>query len=201
MEMSMKKFSLNCILVILWIFAGCKNDTGGGETADQLVNDGWQAYVSKDYKTAVNKFNQAITMNGSLVDAYNGAGWSYALLNRLDTSVIKFTSGRSHDSTNAEINAGLGFVENALKSYQPSIQFAGITLQQNATWTFSKDNTINWCDLRVLLAEDYFALSQYNLSLTNVQFLKPSFTVDTTTIAGRIELSQQIDSLRSQYGN
>jgi tetratricopeptide (TPR) repeat protein len=192
----MKKRFTKYLLLFICFLAGCKNDNGGGsETADQLVQDGWQAYLSKDYKTATSKFNQALAMNSSLVDAYNGAGWSYALLNRLDSSVNKFNLGRSRDTANTGINAGLGIVENALKSYQSSIAYAEIVLRQNSSWTFNRDNTINWSDLRVLLAEDFFALMQYDSCLAQIQTLTPDTTRAVDSLAAKIE------ALRLLYGN
>ncbi len=197
----MNKYNGWFILLILLLSAGCQNGGGGGETADQLVKDGWTAYASKSYRAAANDFNQAISMNGSLTDAYNGAGWSYAQLSVLDTSVIKFTAGRAHDSTVTEINAGLGIVDNALKSYAQSIQSAGSVLQKNPAWTFSRDNSVNWCDLQVLLAEDFYALSMYDSSLTHVKTLNASFTADVSTFAGQKLLSQEIELLRAMYGS
>lgn len=197
----MKKFHVRILLIAIALSTGCQNGGGGGETADQLVKDGWGAYASKSYRSAASKFNQAISMDGNLTDAYNGAGWSYAQLSILDTSVLKFTTGRMHDSANTEINAGLGIVENALKAYASSIQFAGSALQKNPAWTFSRDNTVNWSDLQVLLAEDFYALSLYDSSLVHVKTLNASFTADVSTFAGQKLLSQEIELLRSLYGS
>jgi len=199
----MKKIRSIYIYLLVGILAGCQSGDGGGggETADQLVKDGWGAFISRDYKTAVSKFNQAITMNGALVDAYNGAGWSYAKLDSLNSSVTKFDTGLLRDSVNTEINAGLGIVQNALKAYQSSIQYTRSVLQQNPSWIFSRDNTINSSDLQVLLAEDFYAISSYDSSLAHIRILNSSFNADVSTFAGQKSLSQEIEVLRALYGS
>ncbi len=200
----MKRFIVGFLFPALTIFYGCSSgDGGGGESASQLISDGWNAYAARSYRTAAGKFNQALSMDGTLVDAYNGAGWSYAKLDRLDTASTKFNAGIGRQPTNKEINAGLAFVTNATKLYQSSITHAQNVIQLDPAWTFSRDNAVDWRDLQVLLAENYFALAHYDSSLIHVRLLPlgSGFTADTTTVQGRTALADEIESLRLAYGN
>ncbi len=192
---------MRCRTMILGAFmiaiAGCGSGGGGSESADQLVAEGWTAYLSRSYGVASSKFSQALAINGNLVDAYNGSGWSLAKLNLPDSAVTQFNKGLNRDTANAEIRAGLAFVDNALKLYTQSITLATAVLQAKPSWVFSRDNSVNSQDLHLLLAEDYFALASYPESLTQVQVLNPAFTADVSTVTGQTSLAKEIERLRA----
>jgi tetratricopeptide (TPR) repeat protein len=187
-------------LLILFGVAGCSSDggDGGGPTAAELVTKGWQDYSAKNYNTALSEFNQAITLDGSLTDAYNGAGWSYAILGRADSALLRFTAGRNHDSTKLDMRAGIALVYNALKSYDLSIAQDTVVIRANPNWSFIHDATMNVLDLHLLAAEDYFAQGNYTASLAEVLILNHSFgNPDVSTIGGQIILAKEIERLRT----
>ncbi len=192
---------MRCRTMLLGVFmvmiAGCGSGGGGSESADQLVADGWTAYLSHNYAGASSKFSQALALNGNLVDAYNGSGWSLAKLNLPDSAVTQFNKGLNRDTANAEIRAGLAFVDNALKLYSQSITLALAVLQGKPSWVFSRDNSVNALDLHLLLAEDYFALASYTESLTQIQILNPSFAADVSTVTGQTSLAKEIERQRA----
>ena len=180
-------------------FTGCTSTGGGGgnETAGQLISEGWGQYLAGSYSGAVSKFNQALTLDGTAVDAYNGLGWSYAKLDQIASSVSKFDAGLSRDGVNNEMRAGLAFVRNAQKLYGESDSLAGVVLVANAGWIFSRDHTVNAQDLHLLMAENYFAIASYALSLAQVQVLNGVFTVDVSTVAGQTALAKEIERLKT----
>jgi len=184
-----------CILL-----ESCDQGTGTDQNNDaaQLVNEGWQAYRSKQYGSAADKFAGAIEKDGGMVDAYNGGGWSNAKLNALTLAVSRFTVGLSKDSTNLDMQAGLSFVYNALKNYDWSDSLAEQVIFTDPAWTFSQDPTIGVSAIRLLLAENYFAQAYFALSLQQVQFLNPSFTLaNISTVASQDSLSREIERLRT----
>ncbi len=181
---------------LIVVVAGCSS-TSNPESADQLVSEGWTAYLNHNYTLASSKFSQALALNGNLVDAYNGAGWSLAKLNLPDSAVTQFNRGLARDTGNTEIRAGLAFVDNALKLYSQSITLALAVLQVRPAWVFSRDNSVNAQDLHLLLAEDYFALASYPQSLAQVQILNPAFAADVTTVVGQTSLAKEIERLRA----
>jgi tetratricopeptide (TPR) repeat protein len=188
-------------LLMLGGTEGCStggDGDGGPLTADSLVARGWRAYTAKDYNTAKRDFLQAVSLDGSVSDAYNGAGWTFAVLGVPDTALINFTKGRSRDSANLEMHAGIAFVYNALKLYDLSILHDTAVIRVNPNWIFSHDNTMNVLDLHLLAAEDYFAMGNFTASLSEVQlYLNSSFSADVTTISGQILLAKEIERLRS----
>jgi hypothetical protein len=175
------------------------NNPPPGESASQLVNDGWQAFAGQNYTTALSKFTAALRLDATLVDGYNGAGWSDIRLNLLDNATTEFNAGKSRDTTNVDIWAGLAFVNNAQKNYTASIADAQSVLQKNTHWFFERDTTVNIGDVKVALAEDYFSTASFDLSLAAVQSLDASFRADVSTLAGQAALAQEIETLRNIY--
>ena len=169
------------------------------ESASQLVNDGWQAFAGQNYSTALSKFTAALRLDATLVDGYNGAGWSDVRLNLLANAMTEFNAGKSRDTTNVDIWAGLAFVNNAQKNYTASIADAQSVLQKNSHWFFERDTTVNISDVTVVLAEDYFSTADFDSSLEAVQSLDASFRADVSTLAGQSALAQEIEILRNLY--
>jgi len=169
------------------------------ETPVQLIGDGWQAYSNHQYQLALNKFNSAISLNGSMVDAYNGAGWSSAKLNQLSNAATIFGRGNVRDTTNTDILAGLALVNNGRKNYSVSAASANAVLQKNAHWFFERDTLVDYYDIRVVLAEDDYALGDFSSSLAVVRLMDASFSADVTGVQGQTALAQEIERLRNLY--
>jgi tetratricopeptide (TPR) repeat protein len=187
------------LLIVSLAPIACQKDGGTGDkSASQLVEEGWGAFAAGDYQTAYDRCNEAIGMDASLADAYNGAGWAGAKLNSLAAAVTKFNNGLARDPSNLEMKAGLAFVLNAQKNYVQSIPYAVQVIQANPTWSFSRKSSISAPDVRLLLAENYFdqSIPDYVLSLQQVQILNPLFTADVATAAGVAALAKEIERLR-----
>jgi tetratricopeptide (TPR) repeat protein len=181
------------------ILAGCNvDDTSTPVTPQELIDNGWAQYALRNYQAALDQFNQAISADGSLADAYNGAGWSQAKLDELSGAVSDFSIGLTKQSTNPEILAGLAWVYNAQRDYATSESMALAVLQADTAWVFSRDNSLTSADIRLLLAEDYFADANYTLSLAQVVILNPGFppSLDFSGVDGRITLATEIERLR-----
>ena len=173
-----------------------KGGTGPEDkTPAQLVSEGWQAFLARNYQPAVGLFGEAISKDANYVDAYNGAGWSNAKLNSLSAAINNFALGYARDPNNLEIKAGLSFVYNADKDYDQSIVLAKDVVQANPNWVFSRSPSIDVSDLRLLLAENYFAIAEFDSSYDQVYMLDSTFTADVSTIAGQTLLAQRIEKL------
>lgn len=183
---------------LLW-GACSKDQTSPPVTADALINQGWQAYAAHNYQGALDKFTAALGMDPNNVDAHNGVGWASAKKDDLAGSLTAFMLGRTRDSTNLQINAGLSVVYNAQKDYPSSIERGSYVLQSNPQWSFSRDTSVNSFDLNVIIAEDYFALADFASSLAAVKILNPSFNADVTQLSGQSALAKEIERLSSLY--
>jgi len=193
--------TLPMLSTLALLLASC---SGGGTsdpppppTAAQLIAEGWQAFGLRNYQAASGKFSAAIAADAAIQDAYNGAGWSEARLNNLAAAATQFTGGRALDTNTVDLLAGLSVVENARKQYLLSAQLGANALGKNTAWVFSRDTSINSTDLRLILAEDYFALSDFAASLALVKVYNPSFSADVNTAEGQTLLAGEIERLRN----
>jgi tetratricopeptide (TPR) repeat protein len=194
--------TLSILLTLALVLCSCSGGGGSSEpppppTANDLINQGWQAFALQSYLAAAAKFDAAIGADPTLPDARNGAGWSYARLNRVDTALTRFTAGRTLDTNSVDLLAGLSVVQNARKQYLSSAQAGVSALAKNANWVFSRDTSVNTADLRLIMAEDYFALSDFAGSLALVRVYNPSFSPDIGTADGQTALAAEIERLRN----
>ncbi len=187
---------ISFVVIFALLFITCDKNTEPKEkTAAQLLAEGWQAYQGKNYQLAQTRFSEALTKDANLVDAINGLGWTNAKLNKIDTAISFFDSGLDIDPSNLELMAGLAFVYNAKKKYQSSNELANSILQVNQNWSFSKDPSVNYQDIHLLLARNYFAIAEYVLSYEHVKILNPQFNEDVETVAGQTALAKEIEIL------
>jgi tetratricopeptide (TPR) repeat protein len=185
--------------LVLLLIAGCESDNGTTPTeytAQELTEQGWDLFGTVDYLSALEKFEEAISKETNYVEAYCGAGWATARLTDLASSVSYFSSCISLNSSYVDGHAGLAFVYNAQKKYLSAITSANSALSQNSAWFFQHDESLNYNDLHLLLAECYFFLLNFENCLAQVKILNTSFTADITTYDGRAALAAEIERLR-----
>jgi tetratricopeptide (TPR) repeat protein len=184
--------------IFIW---GCKKNGGGptgppGPPYSELVQQGWTAFQSTQYDTAIVLFSLAKQMNSNKVDAYVGLGWSYMKLDQLTTASDEFNMGSQKANPPADLFGGWAFVLNALRDYGGSNAEADQVFTLDPTWTFSYGLPLSKDDLHVLKAENYFLLGNYTYSLNEVKRLNSGFNADVTTSIGRAALAAEIERLK-----
>ena len=195
----MKLFKYIMFSFMVLLMAGCDGDNGttpGDFTAQELTEQGWEKFGTVDYERASEKFQKAIKMDANYVEAYSGAGWAEARLTNLVNAESYFSQCISLNSSYIDGLAGIAFVYNAQKNYQSAITSATNALTKSSTWAFLHDETLNYKDLHLLLAECYFALLNFSESLNQVKILNSTFTADISTYDGRAALAAEIERLR-----
>ncbi|MDI6767210.1 MAG: hypothetical protein QME52_10345 [Bacteroidota bacterium] len=198
----MKRFYHYLIIITLSCFTfSCKEKVNEPPPPDdnQYINQGWEAFGKREYQTALDKFTEALRMDSSIADAYNGAGWSSGKLNLLDNAVKYFLSGKSKPNSSLDISAGLSIIYNAKKEYNLSISEAFVIFRTNPEWVFSRDTSVNKFDLRIILAENYFALGNFEISYEHVKLLNPTFNINFRTMEGQTVLAHEIERLRNIF--
>lgn len=186
------------IILILFLIFACDADNGTDPdlTAEELIAQGWENFESADYSAALTSFEEAISKDETIADAFNGAGWTNGRLTNLTDAVSRFSSAITLNANLTDAHAGLAFAHNAQKSYQSAINSANTAIGLESGWDFSHDETLDYKDLHLLLAESYFATLDFTSSLAQVQILNPSFTADVNTFDGRSALAAEIERLR-----
>ncbi len=189
------------ILVNLLIF-GCGGNGPGpepGPTPGELTSAGWAKFESGNYNDAINNFNSAIGVDVNYSEAYCGLGWCYAMLSDDSLSAKNFETCLSFtnpDSIALWAKAGLAFAYEAETLHNQAIDKAKEVLSADSSWKFSHDATCSASDLRLLLAECYYAIGEFDSSLAEVQILNPEFFVYVNTAVGRGALADEIERLR-----
>lgn len=105
------------------------------ERAKILANIGRLYLRNENYEKAVWEYEKALALNPQVIEAYNGVGIAYTMLNRFSEAIDAQQKALSLQPNFAEAQAGLGLVylaqkkdEIALKHYQKAL-----TLNQNNT--------------------------------------------------------------------
>lgn len=167
--------------------------------AEELTNEGWEKFsygIPSAYQNAIIKFNEAIEKDPDYAEPYSGIGWSNARLTNLAEAISYFNQCLSLNSNHVDAHAGLAFVYNARKNYDSAISSAKEALRINPNWIFVHDQSLSHSDLRLMLAESYFALGNFNECLSQVKILNSTFVANINTFDGRSALAEEIERLR-----
>lgn len=199
----------NYLFVVLLAFAALlwscgeanKGPSQPSGNINELIQQGWAAFIARDYGTAIARFNEAKSLDAARTEVYTGLGWSHLKADDLDASQREFDSGSRRQSPSADLFAGWAFVLNALKNYSSSNLQINRVLSQASSWSFTHDTGLDVNDLRVLKAENHFLLGQFRDSLAEVQALNAGFTADVQTSDGLATLATEIERLKGVYSN
>ena len=195
----MKTFKLISSILLVYFFSSCseKESTTAEPppTAEEYLQMGWDEFENQNYETALENFEISFQKDNWLDDAMSGAGWSAGYLSQLTVAVEYFTQGYNVTENNEDITAGFAFIYNAQKKYENSNEWA---LKVKSNWIFSHDVSVNINDVFLLIAENCFALGDFENSLIYVQILNPVFTCDIYSIEGRAALAAEIERLKGK---
>lgn len=186
------------ILFFVIIGMSCGDDPVPTEpTYDELIAQGWNAFIQADYDGAFDIFDQASTLDASMAEAYNGKGWCGLRTDQLSSAASDFSSAAGKNNRSATLFAGWSFVLNAQKSYAASNTQADSALARDPSWEFEHTLPYDADYLHLVKAQNYFALLNYTASLAEVQILNVSFSANVATADGRAALSAEIERLRT----
>jgi tetratricopeptide (TPR) repeat protein len=168
-------------LVMLPLALGCGDNGGEPDlTAEQLTNQGWVKFEDCQFDEALQKFDRALDKEPEYGDAHNGVGWCCVKLDSLDAAIDAFGQAISSGVASADPRAGKAVVYRDLEpvNFQLAIDWADSALVIDADYVFSHDEALDWKDLRLILAQSYYGLNQYDEAKAQVDILNPSNTLD-----------------------
>jgi len=162
----MTKLLPRCLsFVLLGLVVGCG---GGGTappepTASELTEAGWAHFAAGRFQEAAASFSDAIAVDPAFADAYNGRGWASLRLIRFGEALGAFA---------AALNLGLGTADPlagralALRDLEPvdwaaTGEAAAGALAADGRYVFSRDPSLDWKDLRLVLGHALFARGDY----------------------------------------
>jgi tetratricopeptide (TPR) repeat protein len=190
-----------CLVLVL----GCGGDGGGGpsDTAASLTAAGWALFEKGEYEAAIVKFNQALGLDATYSDAYNGIGWSDAKLDSLGEALMNFGECLVFDNTLADAYAGCAPVyrdyETEAAHFDSAIAAASEALALEATYSFSHDTSFDWHDLYLIMAQSHYGLGEFEDAYTQVVALG-GITLDPESDTFVEDLAAEIERLEEIYG-
>lgn len=175
-------------------------------TGEELLSSGWSEFEKGNYTKSKEHFLKLIGKRDEfLVDAYTGLGWSESRLNLYVDAINSFNTALEYPDTSTvvynDIYAGLSFAYDALDRHQDCLD---TTENVNGNWHFSHDTTLDYNDIILLKAINYYALgckeneNNFPKCLEEVQRLEPDFNIDISTTGGRGQLAVKIEELKNQ---
>lgn len=193
--------AVSCFVLLI---NGCDDSEGPAEpevTADDYVEQGWKNFELHGYDESLNDFLEAIKLDNKLSDAFNGAGWSSGrIVGKLEEAGDYFAISFDLDTSRYDALGGWVFVIYQSGDWEAAIQKADSLLHRREVWQFYHEKSIDFSDIRLVMAVSYFNLGDFEASLEIVQILNSAFEADLTTPIGRRELRDEIERLRLVYG-
>ncbi|MCX6641007.1 MAG: hypothetical protein NTW14_11110 [bacterium] len=225
---SILRIMLLLVLVSLLLLTGCESDqttqTTTPTTSAGWIAQGWAEYHAGQYSDGEQSFQQGINKgNEELVQAYNagdqqafaialenlkqalnGLGWCAVKLNDLTNGAVTFSAAISIDSTYTDALGGYAVLLKIDGNLVQSNTLVGLALAQDSSWEFSQDGQINYLDLRLIRAENYFGLAEFESARTEVIQIsgmvgytagQGAASLNLATIEGRAALIEMIEEL------
>jgi tetratricopeptide (TPR) repeat protein len=199
----MKPALLALTLTLCALMMGCGGGEGPGPapvTYESKIAAGWQAFSQSQYHSALNEFKTAVEIDSSRAEGFDGSGWSYALLDSLQESLLAFYSVVSRDTTLVDSYVGMAAVSLGIPDYELAKVYASYALAQAPDFVFEHRARYDWRDLHLILAECYYATADYSSALAEVQVLDPTFEPDPLEENYLELLLLKIEALVAVYG-
>ncbi len=184
------------ICILIGILAGCGDDEIVlGPDANKLVSEGWSEYGAGNYEDAIARYEEALAEDASSSEAHNGIGWCKARLGETRDAIESFKEAVGKDPGNADAHAGLAGVYFADGDYERAIASAQSVLSQSPEYSSHHDD-IRTADIRVLLAECYYNVGDYNAARAQIDLLGGSGrTLDPSSPTYLADLLSVIEEL------
>jgi tetratricopeptide (TPR) repeat protein len=149
------------------------------DTAAGLTAQGWSLFESRDYHGALARFASALLLDPTYGDAFNGGGWAGLKLDSLSYALSAFDSALALGVTAADPFAGEAVI---LRDFDPAapggvadfsraVAAADSALARDLRFRFEHDATLDWRDLRLILAQSLYGLARYDDAKAQVDSL------------------------------
>lgn len=216
-------------LISLIALTGCESnkptESGTANNAAGWIAQGWADYHGGHYQDGEQSFQQGTNlaneaflaayeqgdvpaMNAAMLDlkhALNGLGWCALKFDDRTNSALSFEGAISIDSTYTDAIGGYAVLLQVDEQYEQSNMLIGTLLAlAPPNWVFSQDSQINYLDVRLIRAENYFALAEFESARTEVIQIsnileygagQGAVSLNLATIEGRAALLEMIEEL------
>jgi tetratricopeptide (TPR) repeat protein len=169
-------------LLLAIIATGCGDDgqSPGGDAAE-LVSQGWNLFIAKDFQSALGKFNQAIATARdpeTRRNAYDGLGWAFARLGRLEKPETPAVDSAQEAflfvletmvKPSRETYTGAAMVALALKKYGTAALNSNWAIERfEEEYEFRFDKSVTNITLRIIRATARFHMGEYESAYADI---------------------------------
>jgi Tfp pilus assembly protein PilF len=157
--------------------SNCSVPSESSTTAEDVIQEGWDLFEQAKYESALKQFNDAVDMAPKHEGGYHGKGWCYLLLNQPTDAIDNFNQAITLGNQTLDPVAGLAGALLAIGNYSEAIIKSEAVLQSNAFYYFNHKPSINFLDLRLILAIAYYHEGLLSKAQEQINYLDPTNTL------------------------
>jgi len=130
--------------------------------------------------------------------AYLGLGWCYAMIDEMADSLSNLDIVIAREPDAPDGYAGKAFVLLAQNEFEAAILAADKVISLGGEeYVFSHITDVQTRSIRLLIAECYYAMGQYEDAQTQIDILEPDNELDQDDLTYEQDLLLKIESLKS----
>jgi len=158
------------------------------QKVENIINSAWTQYEIGQFELAITLFNEAQVLDNTVLDIFNGLGWSYFQIHNLINSLANFTIAIGSDSSFADAMVGFSVAAFERNEYSLAINAintiaridtTGFDIKGTDDYIFNHDKVVNARKVRKILALCYFYSGDFEESFNQlITFLDPATKVD-----------------------
>jgi tetratricopeptide (TPR) repeat protein len=141
----------------------------------EFISLGWTDFEEGDYDSAVDRFRAAIDCNAfswpDHADAYSGIGWTHLMRENVTESLQWLDIAISEGFGSNDMHAARAAAERDLPNFEEAIYWAGVVLESQPDYVFPHKESYDWRDLRIIRAQSFFALAEYESVNQEIELL------------------------------
>ena len=155
--------------------------------AQEIIDSGWLEYEKTQYASAISLFNEARGVDPSILDIYNGLGWSFFQTHNLIVSLSNFATAIDPDSSFADAMVGYSISAFEKNEYDQVILVVNTITRIDSSkfdskgtdeYVFIHDVFVTSRKVRKVLALSYYYSGKFNEAYDQlINFLDPLSSV------------------------
>ena len=149
-----------------------------GENEESITRNGWIWFAQNQMDSAAYYFNQALLQNDEYGWAFIGLGWVQLRQGDLLEALANFDTGLTFESTQLDGRVGRAAINLSFNEYNAVISDGNYVLNTDANYVFEYDETVDYRDVHILLAQAYYAKEDFESAQGQCNILDPNNGLD-----------------------